>query len=233
MFKEIADTYERNARVYPAVIVAIPIVFTWYGFWNLIDGSAFAKIGSGSAVVIAGVLLLSYAVRSFGKRIERGLWGSWKGAPSTRFLRKSDAALAPETKRRLYSKILRESGIDLNADNSDQRISQAFAHIRNMLRKRNVQGLYLKHNWEYGFSRNLMGSRWFWIVLALACASACFIAFFLFSHLSLLLGGVLNVLWAVVGGVTGFRVLPGLTKSVAERYAEDALLSYVNDGGKQ
>ncbi len=228
MFKEIANTYERNARIYPSVIVALPIVFSWYGFWNQMNGSAFAKIGSGSAVVIAGIILLSYIVRFFGKRIEPQLWRSWDGAPSTRYLRKGDGTLSAETKQKLYEKFRNESEIDLATDCSDQHINQAFAHVRNILRKKNVQGLYVKHNWEYGFSRNLMGSRWLWMALAFLGAVSCFLSNYFWPNMNLLVGGVLNTLWMIVGTVSGFAILPGLTKGLGERYAEDALLSYVN-----
>ncbi|GAI08360.1 unnamed protein product, partial [marine sediment metagenome] len=71
------DSYERNARVYPAILISIPIIITCYSFSVLINSHVFLKITGSSAIVLVGIVLLSSVVRFFGKKIELDIWKKW------------------------------------------------------------------------------------------------------------------------------------------------------------
>lgn len=227
---KVFDAYELVARVYPGILVSLPIMFTCYSFSGLINSPLFIKISSGSLVVLVGVALMSNIVRFFGKQIEPKLWKNWGGAPSTRFLRADDNKIAKEIKDKLYKRLLNDTGIDLGSGASDEKIIQGFGFIRNILRKKNKEGLWNKHNKEYGFTRNLMGSRWIWIILSFGLSLVSYIVTKAFpADITLLMiGAILNFIWGIVGIICGWVILPGLTKGIAERYAEEAILSYIN-----
>jgi len=224
------DAYARNARVYPAILISIPIVITCYSFSILINSPIFLKITGSSTIILVGIVLLSAIVRFFGKKIEPNIWKKWKGAPSTRFLRKNNTKIAKEIKEKFYKKILAETNIDLANNLTDERINQAFAFVRHALRQKDKKGLVAKFNCEYGFTRNLMGSRWLWIVLSFAASFICYwsIRYFPEDTKILIIGSVLNVCCGLAAIICGWFILPDLTRGIAERYAEEAILSYVS-----
>jgi len=147
-----------------------------------------------------------------------------------KILRKEDRHLAAEVKKKLYIKIYNETVIDLENESSDAKINQAFSIIRNVLRKRDKNGLWRKLNREYGFARNLLGSRWFWAIASFILALLCFLAFKYFpeKNNALIIGAILNTIICFAAIICGLFVLPELTKGIAERYGEDALISYFN-----
>ncbi|MFC1514491.1 hypothetical protein ACFL5X_01145 [Candidatus Omnitrophota bacterium] len=224
------DSYERVARLYPSLIVSIPVIITCSAISTLFDASSVLKIGVNSPIVTATLVLLSNIVRHFGREIEPKLWNSWGGPPSTRFLRKSDTHFAEETKLRIYQKILKDTGIDLTKDDSDEKITQAFAVIRNKLRDKKNKGLWLKTNQEYGFARNLLGSRWVWVGVALIASILCFSIYRYSPNTPFLLciSSLINLLIGIAAIICSWCILPKLIKKIAERYAEDALTSYLN-----
>lgn len=224
------DDYERNARIYPAILLSVPIMITCYSFSGLVNSPAFTKITSSSVVVLAAVVLLSNVVRFFGRKIEPIIWEKWGGSPSTKFLRKDDRTLAPEIKDLFYQKVIQEAKIDLLNDLTDERIEQAFSFVRNVLHNKDKTGLWRKSNKEYGFARNLMGSRWVWIIISFVLAFTCWfsVRFFPSDISSLIVGAILNACCGLGAILCGWGVLPGLTKGIAERYAEQAIISYVN-----
>lgn len=224
------DDYERSARIYPAILLSIPIIITCYSFSALVNSPFFTKITSSSIIVLVGVVLLSNVVRFFGKKIEPIIWEKWGGAPSTRFLRKDDRTLAREMKDVFYQKVLQEAKIDLLNDLTDERIEQALKFVRNVLYNKDETGLWRKSNKEYGFARNLMGSRWVWVILSFGLAFTCWFSIRYFSSdtNNLIVGAILNACCGLGAILCGWCILPGLTKGIAERYAEQVIISYIN-----
>jgi hypothetical protein len=51
---------------------------------------------------------------------------------------------------------------------ADREIADSYRQVRSYLREKNADGLWQKHNIEYGFYRNLLGCRIGWVVLSLA-----------------------------------------------------------------
>ncbi|MBN1363547.1 MAG: lipase family protein [Syntrophaceae bacterium] len=223
------NSYERYARVYPAILLVMPLVIACYSITPLIEGPIFTKLLANGTVIIALLVLFSNIVRGFGKKIEPKLWQKWGGPPSTRFLRKDDGKFNSATKEKFYKKVLAETGIDLTNDLTDAKIEQAFMLIREVLRRKDKEGLWIKSNQEYGFERNLLGSRMLMVVFSFICALSCFflILFFPNDSTKLLIGGGLDIIYGVWTIIYGWFVLPGLTKGVADRYAEQAITAYL------
>lgn len=63
------DSYERNARVYPAILISIPIIITCYSFSVLINSTVLLKITGSSAIVLVSIVLLSSVVRFLVKKV--------------------------------------------------------------------------------------------------------------------------------------------------------------------
>lgn len=225
------DSYERNARVYPAIIISIPIIITCYSFSVLIDSSVFLKITGSSAIVLVGIVLLSSVVRFFGKKIELDIWKKWGGAASTRYLRENDTKIAKEIKQKFYKKIMAETKIDLQNNLTDEKINQAFTFARHSLRNINKNSLVVKFNYEYGFVRNLLGSRWLWVFISFIASVICYfsIRYFPGDTISLVIGTIFNGCYGLVAIICGWFILPGLTKGIAERYAEEVIFSYISN----
>lgn len=230
MMLKFFEPYVLYARVFPAILISLPFIITWYSFSPVLDDSLFLEIGDYGVIIIVLIVLMSNLVRFFGKRIEPKLWKKWDGAPSTRFLRKEDRHIAGEVKQKLYKKIYKDIGIDLEKKSPDEKIIKTFSIIRNVLRKKDRNGLWRKFNREYGFARNLLGCRWFWIIASFILALLCFVAFKYFpeKNNAFIIGSILNAIICFVAIVSELFVLPELTKGIADRYAEDALISYYN-----
>jgi len=226
----IFDSYERYARVYPGILLAIPFVIACSSITPIMTGPITTKLMASGIFVTALLILFSNIVRGLGKKIEPKVWEQWGGPPSTRFLRKEDTTIARELKDKFYQKILQEAGIDLANDLTDRRIEQAFMFVRETLRRKDREGLWIKSNKEYGFDRNLMGSRLLLILCSLVSSIGCLflIRFFSADKINLLIGAGLSFIYGVWAIIYGWFVLPGLTKGIAERYAEQAILSYIN-----
>ena len=112
--------------------------------------------------------------RQLGRRIEAKLWTGRGGAPTTRMLRWRDETLDYETKRRVRARAEQVSGVALypeaeeveDSNEADDRISRAVTQVRATVRREDPEGLWAKHNAEYGLNRNLLGSRWLWLTLS-------------------------------------------------------------------
>ncbi len=224
------DSYERIARVYPAIIISLPIIVTCYSISTIVNSTVFVEITSMGFVIVAVMTLLSGIVRYFGKKMEPRLWKSWGGAPTTRFLKQDNKKTAIEIKKLFYRKILADTNIDLLNNQSDEMIEQAVTWVRNILRNNGKKGLWRIFNIEYGFARNLLGSRSVWAIMSFGFSGICILLmqYIATDTFSLLISAIFNAVWGLCALLCGWFVLPALIKGIAERYAEDLIFSYLN-----
>ncbi len=168
--KELFDTYGRNARLYPAVLLMIPL-FALPGVLNGIE-----KLSSGIVTGVAGVALLyglTHWVRALGKRAELRLMKQWGGLPTTRHLLWHDTTLDATSKRR-YHNFLRSNGLDMPSAEEEradparcrERLASAVTWLRT---NRRGDGYKILHseNAAYGFRRNLYGAKPLGVAIAL------------------------------------------------------------------
>ena len=226
----IFDSYERRARVLPGILLALPLVILCACITPLISRLKLLELSMDGIFAVALLVFFSNIVRQLGKNIEAMIWKQWGGPPSTRYLRPSDTTLAIETKNQFYKKILEETGIDLPNNPSDERIMQAFKVVRETLRRKDKEGLWINSNREYGFARNLLGSRVMIVVFSFVSTLLCFalIKIFPADSTHLLIGAGLSFAYGVITIIVGWGLLPGLTKGNAEQYAEQAIIAYVS-----
>ena len=228
------DTYDLKARYAPGLLVALPILITlWTSFNAEIKEISGLMGGLLSAVLVYG---LSAMVRRMGKRIEPELKESWGGFPSTLIVSPDDKVLGPELKRQyieIAGKFLElpvPSAEDQvgNPKKSAAMIDQLFSKVKGVIRKNDKNGLWFIADCEYGFARNLYGSRWIWLLLSVAAGIGSGFSLYLRFNKLVLMGLVLNVVVLCGCIVFGWFVLPSLTREIGFRYAEHAWESFYN-----
>jgi len=227
---DVLNSYELRARFAPAIVVVFPlgiIIYSILSFTGQISNQL-SQFLTGGAILLTLVYLFSFLVRHNGRKIEPELWSSWDGPPSTRIMRWRDTTIGEKTKSQAYAAVKHICGITLcskaqeaeDEQLADNRISEAFNLVKTYVRKNNPEGLWDKHNAEYGFHRNLIGSRKLWLTFSLIGMLVDGIIWFLYrdnNHLGFVM---LNALMLIGALVFGWFFLPKFAKASAERYAE-------------
>jgi hypothetical protein len=231
--KILFDEYELKARVAPGLILAFPLLAdAAYVAPSLSGWPIFA---SGSLVSLALLYGLTFVVRGLGEDMEPQLWANWGGPPSTRIMRHRDSTLTADLKASISRALSTEFGSRLmtreeeasNQVASDKAIADAFRQVREYLRQHNPDGLWFKHNIEYGFCRNLLACRVPWALLALAGTILAAIYSLKVSGSILNPASVIGCLVFLCAVAVGWAVLPGTTKRVADGYAEAAWMAFL------
>lgn len=169
------DSYNRQARLYPALIALLPPLITvlaWYPVLLTSNATATAV----TLVTSCGLLYSFMAFsRSRGKNVERRLLADWGGWPTTLWLRHADSSLSEQTKARYHAalgvhvpNLSLPSSAEEKAD--PRRADDAYRSAVDWLKER-CRGkdfpLVAIENAEYGFRCNLRGLRSFGMSVAL------------------------------------------------------------------
>lgn len=169
------DEYERRARVYPALLAALPISLTAVAFgitsakwWTPVAG---LLVASGFWVLIAQI------GRHPGKRLEPELWESWGGAPTTILLRHRGGN-NPVRVARLHTRLATITGLSFptpeeearDPEGADATYAAAVDELREATRDTKQFPLIFKENCNYGFRRNMLGLKPWAIATCLAAA---------------------------------------------------------------
>lgn len=230
-FSNLTDRYERKARLLPGLLLAAaPALMAWavlqeFTTWYIAASSALG-------VEFLAAIVLGQFARARGRRAEDALWKSWGGRPTTRWLRPWDESCSDQQKAKWRGAIKRITGLSLPAsvpeggsqESVDRQIGDATRQLRYSLRGKPEAAILATHNEEYGFARNLLGVRWFWVLLSLACLAGCGIAFAIGMrpYLGLAVAGTFTVISFLVA-----RELPDYVRRCADRYAESLFATAV------
>jgi hypothetical protein len=157
---ELVGTYERKARLYPALLALIaPLA----AFWSISS----RDLSAPSMVVIFGsqmgiFFLLASISRHLGSRVEMKNFERWGGQPTTQLLRHSDQTIDRVTKER-YHRFL-SAAMSRHFPNKDEEIrdpisadqtyGSAVLWLRDHTRDRHVFTILFHENIAYGFARN-------------------------------------------------------------------------------
>lgn len=166
----VTDSYERQARLYPALLAMAPLMLT---MTCLYGGQATLLKTFVSVLAGCGALFwVSNLARDAGKSLEKELFTTWGGKPSVQLLRHRDPHLDPITKQRHHNFLATSLKISLpspeeeqeNPNAADQIYESATRWLLEKTRDTKKFPLLLKENIAYGFRRNLLGVRWAGIV---------------------------------------------------------------------
>ena len=227
----IFDLYEIRARFIPAVIVLSLLALPVAGVLSVTEGNFFS-----SSLIAFGILAFVYGfcfiVRLLGWRIQSRLWESWGGAPSSRVLLDDDRMFTASTRDKLRAAIKSEFDIDLRSSkNTDELLKesqQAFGLALQRIRQYDPNGLWLMHNAEYGFLRNLLGSSKVWLTNAVVSLVLCGLAYFISRNMRIGLFTAISTAFCIVIWVTWKKILPQTTKEAAYQFVESAWLCFLN-----
>lgn len=163
LFEKITNTYERKARLYPALLVLAPIVVMVAGVYGVELEVKAAGIG---LLATFGVFYLAASiVRELGKRIEESLFREWGGKPTTQLLRHRDNTIDPITKARYHLFLAKHMSIAFptNAEEEadptrvDDVYQSATKWLLDRTRDKKTFELLFEENIAFGFRRNCLG----------------------------------------------------------------------------
>lgn len=165
------DTYSFRARVLPVYLTLAPAILLLAA---LVPDGLKLPLGGAAAVVFVPIsFFLSQVGADFGKRLEKRLWRDWGGPPTTRFLRHGNHEFNEVTRGRVHEK-LRSLGLTVptpEKHGQDERAADKYYEsCTEELIRRTRDGkrfpLVFKGLVEYGFRRNLLGLKYFGVILA-------------------------------------------------------------------
>ena len=233
-WQEFIDGYDWKARLIPTAILLLPLFCTAYYFFPVVLGTPLQLAGS-SLVSFALVYLASMFFRDRGVRYARTFWEGRGGLPSTRFARMRDSYLSADQKNRIRLAVLQSFGVRLMSFEeeceypalADRKIMDAFREIKELLRRCDAGGLVDKHAAEYGFVRNLCGSRMIFVVEA---ASGIVICGFKgnWSYWTVTSGCVANIVLLILWVPFAWLVLPRMLMLNADAYAGRAWVTFLS-----
>lgn len=163
MLNLITDRYERQARVTPALLVALPVLAPLICVYGPKHPMLVALVGLISTCGV--VFALANIARGRGKKVEERLVTKWGGMPTTLALRHRDTFFDRVTKQRYHTDIMKKLGIPMptadeeatDPDKADDSYIAATRRLRELTR--DDKQLLLKENIAYGFHRNMLGMR--------------------------------------------------------------------------
>ena len=97
------DRYSRNARLYPALLVILPVAIC-----TILSAKvevSWINTLYASVAAIGGTYLLAQLARDPGKKREKRLFAKWGGMPSVPILRHEDPRINPITKMRYHQRL--------------------------------------------------------------------------------------------------------------------------------
>jgi hypothetical protein len=173
------DAYTIRARVFPAIIAAIPalamliLLVSWTG---LALSSGIATIG-----LLIVLYMFSDFARSQGRKIEPRIYELQGGKPSVTMMRRADTTLDSDSKDRyrafLVSKLARAAPTAAeearNQSGADAFYEQAGTWLRENTRDTKKFSILFNENITYGYRRNLFGLKWIALGLNLAVVAIC------------------------------------------------------------
>lgn len=180
-FVNIFDTYERRARLYPALLVLLPGalgVTSW-----LSENGGLGGIVGGAVACAALAAFAGQIARDLGKRREPELFRTWGKAPSVRALSYDAGVFDDQTLRRIHNVL---HGLDSNLQfpsNREDELSDPAAAdsvylsaselLLSQTRNRDTFGLVFEENVNYGYRRNLWAMKGAGLVFAVLGVVSC------------------------------------------------------------
>lgn len=233
------DTYERRARLYPALILVTPAVITIVAVTSTqLPATNAALIGL--LVECGGAFLLSQLARDAGKKKEKALFEKWGGMPSIAIFRHRDARLDPITKAAYHKKLSTlvngtkpPSAADEQSDpvSADDTYAAWSTYLRLHTRDTKKYRLLFLENISYGYRRNIWGMQLIGAITSVSSFAVTAIWLNILSRttheISLELA-VASLVLVVFSLLWIFRFSPTWVRIAADAYAER--LIEVTDG---
>jgi len=165
------DKYSLNARIYPIVLLLLPLIVL--GIAYSISYKSYIEAITSLGISGVFVYLFSNLGRDKGKQLEPSLWKLWGGAPTTQIFSFDNEIIPLDIKLRYHKKLNKlfplqfKTSPDFEKSNPDKS-KDAYESWTNYLisQTRDLEkfSLLFKENISYGFRRNLLGLKLYGIV---------------------------------------------------------------------
>src|SRR2546423_9500678 len=127
LLAQVADRYERQARLYPSLLAAAPLFAIAIGLYGI---PLEPKAGLLTLLASFGVIyVLATFSRELGKRLEDKLFLAWGGKPTTQLLRHRSSILDPVTKARYHAFLSKKLDIPFPNASQEQADQIGRAHV--------------------------------------------------------------------------------------------------------
>lgn len=173
--KLIPDEYDRNARLYPMLLLLLPALLS---FWAIVPEKLYNwEAIAGLAFWCGLALLLKELGRVGGKKKEKMLWDSWGGSPSTQYMRHRGKT-NKTTLKRIHAKLqeiipdIDMPALDFEAkqpEKADEIYEECTRVMRDKTRDKKRFPLVFKELCSYGFWRNLWGIKVWGVWISSIC----------------------------------------------------------------
>ena len=233
------DTYDRRARLYPLLILLVPLGLGITS-WIPVDFDTLKTL-AGFAVALGLAAFMGQIARDQGKKKEPMLFGMWGGKPSATFLSYQRKQTNLTTLKRCHARLKEldeslefpnsEEGENANPDQNRIIYESASDLLVSATRDRAAFPLVFQENINYGFRRNVWGMKPSGVAIACMGIFLCTIkirATLLKSALldqtaalGLIISAMLLTFWVI-------RVTPNWVKLAADAYARQLILSCEN-----
>ena len=225
------DSYDMRARIAPTILIISPLVFAVISLFQ-IQESIISMI-LGSVFFIIFIYFLSFWVRANGRKIEKIIWASSGGPPSTRIMMWDDCHLSRELKKNIYQKIKTAYDITLPSENQNNSaflniVETVFNRVKNEVRIKNPNGLWSIQNAEYGSVRNIYGSRHYFYVFSIFGVICCVFSWYVHNDMFSLLWLTVDFLIAICSSIFGYYLGPTLVSEYGFEYVESIWLSFLS-----
>jgi len=228
------DNYELRARYAPSLIVVAPFLIT---LWTCAP-SEFQGLSAFTGGILSLIMwyCLAMFVRFFGKKVEPQLWDEWGGNIAANLMLWENKFFNDELKKQYHDAILKYLSLTmstkdeelLSKETAEKRCIQAFIRVRGVLRKFDPTGLWATDNAEYGFARNIYGSRKAWRFISIFMTGISAIFLFMNWNNLIFLGLCINLSMIYFSFYFGGIVMKSMAKELALRYAQHSWESFLN-----
>ena len=188
--KKIFDTYTLSARVFPAIICALPLFICWY---FLSDNIQLRELGAflvslkfygATSLSIVFLYLFSQIIRITSKYFENKYFVNAKVFPTTYLMTYSDKVFSDAYKDKFRALIQKQFDLVLfgraqEENNIEEAIKRLNEAIKQVILKVGDGSLVKKHNIWYGFFRNLIGGSLYSVIF---CSLNIFIGFYILNN---------------------------------------------------
>ena len=163
LIDQLKDPYERKARVFPGLLVALPVLLPLLCVYGPKHPTLTAVVGLLAACGV--IYALANIARGRGKALEERLVKAWGSMPTTLALRHRDAFYDSVTKLRYHSDIVNKLGIPMPSQEEEAadpvKADDSYMGAARRLREltRDDKQLLLKENIAYGFHRNMLAMK--------------------------------------------------------------------------
>lgn len=228
------NDYEIRARIIPSIIITLPLIVPVYLLVSAKFQPIFTAVFFG-ILFISVIYTMSFFVRNKGKKIQKQLYVEWGGMPSVCVIRWEDQTFDEDFKRDLHNEIKNYCGINLSSleeekkdpKNADRLIENAFNQVKSLVYFDYPNGTWKIYNAEYGFNRNLMSCKYYWIIFAIIGLVACSVRYHYTKELIYSYGAILDGIFLILAICWSFYVLPHSIKIPADYYARDIWNSFL------